>query len=339
MQETWMSEPPAGRYFELSTDQVAARERPDFWRQTVLNRSDVEFRTDAAARGFSASAWGYIGEDAELRYGRLEAGTLHRRAAHCRQDGGGEILLSAIVSTNDQVRYRDSSNTFAVPAGRFLVTDMSVPFALEMGRFRSINFRLPRAAVVRAVGTSPARLRGRLLPATPLTALLFEQMVRFADALPEMDDEARQVAMDVTADFALGVLRVETQSAAWEDGAHPAGLWPAAQRFIERNLERVDLGPAVLARALRCSRSQLYRLFASHDTAVMDHIRDRRLARSREMLSDPSCRLPVAEIALLCGMDNPSAFSRGFRQRYGCSPGELRRRVKPRPQGVTAGRA
>jgi AraC-like DNA-binding protein len=328
MRQTLVNEPPAGRYFEVSTDQVEAQERPDFWRGTVLNRSDVTFHPDAAAHGFSASVWGYAGDGAELRYGTLDTGTLHRCAERCRRDGGDEILLSAIVSTNDQVRYRDSSSAFAVPAGRFLITDMSVPFALEMGRFHSINFRLPRAAVVRAIGDRPAQLRGRLLPDTPLTSLLFEQMVRFADALPEMDDDARQVALDVTADFALGVLRVETRSAAWEDGAHSCGLWPAAKRFIERNLDRADLGPAVLARALRCSRSQLYRLFASHDTAVMDHIRDRRLARSRDMLADPSCRLPVAEIASLCGMDNPSAFSRAFRQRYGCSPGEMRRQLQ-----------
>ena len=327
MRQTLVSEPPAGRYFELSTDHVAASERPDFWRQTVLNRSDVEFRPDAEANGFSASIWGYIGGRAELRYGTLEAGTLHRRAERCRRDGGDEILLSAIVSTNDQFRYRDSGGAFTIPAARFLITDMAVPFALEMGRFHSINFRLPRAAVVRAIGTWPTHLRGRLLPEPPLPSLLFEQMVRFAGALPELDDEARQVALDVTTDFALGVLRVETRSAAWEDGAHARGLWPAARRFIERNLDRANLGPVVLARALRCSRSQLYRLFASHDTAVMDHIRERRLARSREMLADPSCRLPVAEIASLCGMDNPSAFSRAFRQRYGCSPGEMRRQV------------
>src|SRR5580692_3665074 len=133
MRQTLVTESPAGRYFELSTDHVTASERPDFWRQTVLNRSDVTFREDAAAHGFSASVWGYIGNGAELRCGRLEAGTLHRRAGRCRQDGGDEILLSAIVSTNDQVRYRDSSSAFAVPAGRFLITDMSVPFALEMG--------------------------------------------------------------------------------------------------------------------------------------------------------------------------------------------------------------
>jgi len=271
---------------------------------------------------------GYIGERAELRYGVLEAGILRRGVARCRQDGGGEILLSAIVSTDDQFQYQDSTGGLTVPSGRFLITDMSVPFALEMGRYHSINFRLPRAAVVRAVGTWPARFRGRVLPASPLATLLLEQMVRYAGALPDMTDAERQVALDATTDFALGVLRLEKQAAVWDDGANWRGLWLAAQRFIERNVERADLNPGMIARGLRCSRSLLYRLFAFHGKAVMDHIRELRLSRCRDMLADPSCRLPVAEIASLCGMENPSAFSRAFRQRFGCTPGEMRRRAR-----------
>jgi AraC-like DNA-binding protein len=322
-----------GRYFALSTDHVAAPERWEFWRDTVLDRSDADIPADASARGFSASVTGYIGGRAELRDGRSDAVILRRRAARCRQDGGDEILLSALVSIEDRVQYQNNTTAFSVPTGRFLINDLAVPFEIDMARYRSINFRLPRAAVAHAVRAWPGGFSGRLLPESPLASLLFAQLVRLADALPEMDDAARQVALDATADFALATLRLEAQSAPWEEAAHWSGLWLAAERFIERNIDRAELSPDTLARALRCSRTQLYRLFARHDVAVMDHIRDMRLNRCREMLADPDCRLPVAEIASLCGMDNPSAFSRGFRRRFGCSPGELRRQA--RVGGVT----
>jgi len=319
--------PATGRYFEHSTDRVAASQRREFWRDTVLNRSDAVFRPDAAAHGFSASVRGYIGGSAELRDGKLDAGVLRRAAARCRQDGGDEILLTANVSTDEKLSYQDGGGALIVPGGRFLLTDMSVPFALEMGRFRTINFRLPRASVAWAVRTWPARVTGRLLPRAPLTSLLFEQLVRLADALPAMDDPAREVALDATADFALAALRWEARTTPWgrSGDAHWAGMWSAAERFIERHLERADLGPDTLARALKCSRTQVYRLFARHDAAVMDHIREKRLTRCRTMLEDPNCRLPIAEIAASCGMDNPSAFSRGFRRRFGRAPGESRR--------------
>jgi AraC-like DNA-binding protein len=320
-----MNQPSSGRYFELSTRHIAPRERREFWRHTMLNRSDADFRPDAATDGFSASVRGFIGDAAELRYGELASGVLRRDASRCRRDGGDEILLSAVVSSGDQVRYQDGGQEFTVPAGTFLVTDMSVPFALEMGCFNTINFRLPRAAVTRAIG---ARVKPRVLPATPLTTLLVEQTVRFAEAMPAMDDAARQVALDATVSFTLAALRLEARTEPWDDSEQSDGLWLASERFIERHLDHPDLGPNMLARVLRCSRTQLYRLFARHDVAVMDHIRGRRLNRCRDMLNDPACILPIAEIASLCGMDNPAAFTRGFRRRFGCTPGELRREAR-----------
>ena len=82
------SAPPVGRYFELSTDQVAAPERRGFWRDTALNRSDADFRATADPAGFSALVRGYVGPDAELREGRSDALALRRTAARCRQDAG-----------------------------------------------------------------------------------------------------------------------------------------------------------------------------------------------------------------------------------------------------------
>jgi AraC family transcriptional activator of tynA and feaB len=322
-----------GQYFELSTEPVAADQRWEFWRDTVLNRSDADIRP-GTPREFSAKVLGYISGRAELRDGRSDAVILRRRATRCRRDGGDEILLSAIVSTDDPARYQNNSTAFKVPAGRFLINDMSVPFEIEMARYRSINFRLPRAAVPRAISARPGDLTGRLLPESALASLLFSQLVRLADALPAMDGAARQMALGATADFALGVLRLEARpdpgATSWDDGAHWSGLWLAAERFIERNLDNAALSPDTLARVLQCSRTQLYRLFARHDVAVMDHIRDMRLNRCRDMLADPACQLPIAEIAALCGMDNPSAFSRGFRRRFGCSPGEMRREARER---------
>jgi AraC-like DNA-binding protein len=314
-----------GRYFAWSTDGVVANQRREFWRDTALNRSDADFRADGA--GFSASVLGYVGDSAELREGRSDAVILRRGAARCRQDGGDEILLSAIVETDRPARYQNNTAALAIPAGRILVNDLSVPFVIDMGRYRSVNFRLPRAAVAQSIRSWPACLGGRMLAETQLTSLLFSQLVGFANALPAMGEAAREVALDATANFALATLRLEVQCGPLDDGAHWTGLWVAAERLIERNLDRADLNPDTLARALRCSRTQLYRLFARHGTSVMDHIRDMRLTRCRDMLADPACQLPVAEIASLYGMDNPSAFSRGFRRKYGCSPGDTRRQA------------
>ena len=69
-----------------------------------LNRSDGAPGPATSARGFSGQIRGFIGDRAELRDGRSDAVTMRRNAARCREDGGDEILLSAIVSIDDTVR-------------------------------------------------------------------------------------------------------------------------------------------------------------------------------------------------------------------------------------------
>ena len=76
------------RYFALSTERVAPRDRRVFWRDTVLDPSDADFPTDAGGNEFSAAILGYLTDRAELRMGRSGAVTLRRGAARCRRDGG-----------------------------------------------------------------------------------------------------------------------------------------------------------------------------------------------------------------------------------------------------------
>lgn len=316
---------PVGRFFGLSTDIVAPADRQVFWRDAALNRSEPEFPPDADPLGFSARVCGFAGVASEIRDGRSAALTLLRTAARCRQDGGDEIVLSGIVASDGPARYRKGDTEFAVPVGRLLINDMAMPFSIAMRRYRSINFRLPRAVVASTINGDPSVLAGRMLPATPLTGLLFSQLLQFADVLAAMDDAARQVALDAATDFALAVLRLETRAGLWDEGSQWAALRQAAQRFVESNLDRQDLNPDMLARALRCSRTHLYRLFARNGETVMGYVRDVRLGRSRAMLADAACRLTIGEIAQRCGFDDPSAFSRSFRRRYGCQPGDIRR--------------
>jgi AraC family transcriptional activator of tynA and feaB len=319
---------PLGRYFKVSTAVVAPGDRRAFWRDTALNRTDADFPADGAPRGFSAQVRGYVGATGELREGRSDAVIMRRSAARCRQDGIDEIMLSFLVDSDGPGQYRRGDTVFSVPIGGVTVNDSAVPFTVDMQRYRSINYRLPRSAVASAIGGDPGILTGRLLSTAPLNRLLSSHLMQLVDTMEEMDDAERQVALDVATDFALAALRLEARGGEWEDGAHGKGLRQAAQRFIEGNLHRQDLNPDMLARALRCSRTHLYRLFSSNGETVMGYVREVRLARSRAMLADAASRLTIGEIALHCGFDDPSGFSRSFRGRYGCPPGEVRRELR-----------
>lgn len=318
----------AGRYAEMSTGQVTPGER--WWQRpdVGLHSYEPEFIPTGTDRPFRARMRGFITPTAELREVVSDPLVIRRTAGQCRRDGNQQVLLSAIVEAAQPLLFDHSDADGIVTASRIVVSDMAQPFNVHTQSYHAVNLRLDRASVADAVGTDPARLHGLVLGSTPLASLLFGQMQAFAQAMPTMADASRQVGLNVVSDLALGTLRLEGLPAGWEEGTHWVGLWQAACRFIDRELGNAELSPETLAGALRCSRTQLYRLFARHDCTVMGYVQERRLLRSRELLADTACRHSIATVAWLCGFEDPSAFSRGFRRRFGCQPRDVRRAAR-----------
>lgn len=121
--------------------------------------------------------------------------------------------------------------------------------------------------------------------------------------------------MHVAEDLALSLL-VHASSIPPRSGA---GLLRSAKRYIDRNLRHPELTPERVAVAVRCSRSQLYRMFASEGVGVHEYIQEARLRQVCELLrSRPTDS--IGAVAGLCGFFEASSFSRLFRRRYGLSP-------------------
>lgn len=317
-----------GRYCELSTRQVPAGERWWLWRDVGLHSYEPEFAAAGECRPFAAQMSGFITATAELRNVQCDPLVVRRTPAQCRQDGNDRILLSAMIGLDRPTIFDNSEGDGLVATGQIVVSDMARPFNVVAGRYHAVNLRLDRSSVANAIGGDPARLHGVVLRQTPLVSLLFGQMQALAAAIPVMTGAARYVGLDALVDFALGTLRLEGRPDAWEEGTHWSSLWRAACQYIDRNLGNTELSPEMLANALRCSRTQLYRAFARHDRTVMGHVLERRLARSQEMLADPACQQSIAAIGWMCGFEDQSTFSRSFRRRFGCQPRDVRRQAR-----------
>lgn len=102
-----------------------------------------------------------------------------------------------------------------------------------------------------------------------------------------------------------------------------------AQTFIRDNLTAADLTPDSIARALRVSRSTLYRLFEMHG-GVRHYIREQRLRWSlKQLLSTGGKDLQISQIAYAAGFSTLSRFTKDFRMRFGCTPSDVRNGVHP----------
>ena len=101
---------------------------------------------------------------------------------------------------------------------------------------------------------------------------------------------------------------------------------------VESHLADCRLGPDYLAGTLGVSRRRLYQLGEDELGGVAGYIRDRRMARGRELLRSEDWRWArIGDIALACGYPDPAHFSRVFSRAHGVNPREYRRRSTPLP--------
>jgi AraC family transcriptional regulator len=150
---------------------------------------------------------------------------------------------------------------------------------------------------------------------------------------------ARTIAAGSGIDIAIeNVLErvVSMQSGFSEAIARCPGRTYAQQRQAFVRLQRVrnylvancnvDIENEALARMANYSPSHFIRAFRSvYEETPHSFLIRQRLDHARRLLS--SSPLAINEIAIEAGFDNPSAFSRVFRQRFGMTAGTARRQM------------
>lgn len=97
--------------------------------------------------------------------------------------------------------------------------------------------------------------------------------------------------------------------------------------FITEHLHDPELSPQKVATAHHMSVRCLQYLFQSDNRTVGRYILEQRLRRCRTDLADPALSgLSVGRIGSRWGFSGDSVFCRTFKQAYGLTPGEWRRR-------------
>ena len=99
-----------------------------------------------------------------------------------------------------------------------------------------------------------------------------------------------------------------------------------AVAYIEDNLDEA-ITLEKLAEVAGCSMRSLHRSFkATHDVSPMRYLRDARLRRVRQRLSDVANEhKTIAEVAASCGFWHMGAFAAHYREQFGEAPHETRR--------------
>lgn len=112
------------------------------------------------------------------------------------------------------------------------------------------------------------------------------------------------------------------------------GMTDADCRFMEKltallneNISNSDLGVDDVAQMMGMSRSVYFKkLKALTGIGPNDYLKQLRMQRAAEMLDGGE--MPIADIAFSIGISDPHYFSKCFKQRFGMTPTEWKRRMK-----------
>jgi len=95
--------------------------------------------------------------------------------------------------------------------------------------------------------------------------------------------------------------------------------------YVLRHLRDPQLSINAIAAHLRLSPSTIYRAFAGEPISLTSWIWNQRLDGAKRDICDPAlANRTITEIAFGWGFNDAAHFSRVFRQRFSCSPRELR---------------
>jgi AraC-like DNA-binding protein len=222
--------------------------------------------------------------------------------------------------------HRQAGTETALGAGDFVIASPHEAYAIDLAAHELLVVEFPRAPLAERFPGIDDALRQRMSGATPgarvfhdfLLSLWRQSQQGFAD--PDWQDGVSQVFYDLVA--------LAMRGAAKPDAAIPAADSMLRRRvlgIVEAQLADPALRTLSLAAACGASVRTIQNLFAGMGTTPSAYILERRLARAAERLA-AAPEASITEIAFELGFNDSAYFARAFRQRFGISPREWRRK-------------
>ncbi|HEY0201019.1 MAG TPA: AraC family transcriptional regulator [Burkholderiaceae bacterium] len=314
---------PAG-VVSFSTDDVPALNRLDYWMTHAYRAVEAHPARDIALRG-RVNAFGSAdtGQFVQCESTPVQTRMTARRLRAQLSDE--HIAICLIHCGNFQVESADGAQV-GMRAGDLFMFDCGQPMSAHWSNSITSYLRLPRILVRHALGRDPSVFCEVLSPLSdhglaPFLASQLRMLAAHGSTLPAKD---RQVVLHTAVELSLKMLASYFGVA--KDGvATRADKLQAAYQYMHQHSPHHDLTPQTLAKALQCSRAQLYRLFDMEPLSVKAALREIRLLHSMDMLRQAGPGVNVGAVADACGFSDASVFGKLFRQRFGATPGDVAR--------------
>ncbi len=303
----------------FSTTLVSGPDRFSYWREAVCD-AYVQLGCEAIEKQTFQG---------EIRLERLPnisisfvSGTaheVHRRVRDIARSSDEYFLLSLQMQNTSLVAQGD--RVAELQPGDCALYGSTDPYVLTLSdRFRQLVVQVPKRQLLSRLPNADL-LTGRRIPGTSeIGQLVGDSILNFSRTLGQGSGIVQSFGQDVIVDLvATGLATLE--GANYELSLPEQHIVLRARSFIQANLGDPDLDRNAVAGAAGLSVRRLNEIFAKQGQSISGNIRETRLERAAQDLSDPNFRRQsISEIAGKWGFGNFQHFSKIFREHYGISP-------------------
>jgi AraC-like DNA-binding protein len=307
----------------LTTDEVDARHRLDYWNDAV---SDAYVQLTCDAPGSDVVGDIRVDSLATLELSRVTAtAQLVRRTPSLIARTAEDYFLVSI-QTAGVGRITQDERTAVLNPGDFALYDSTQPYELAFDDdFQQYVLMLPGPTLRSQLRDAPD-LTARSIRGSRGAGHLMIEMIRTlaADIAVLEPAAAAAVAQSVEHIVVAGLSSLS-------DGSPREPSLEARREQIKTcarsRLRDPGLTVAAIAAQLHASVSTLHRAFAGEPCSIAEWIWAQRLDAVRADLCDPALRhRTISDLAFSWGFVDASHFSRAFRARFGCTARDVRQR-------------
>ena len=320
---------PTSMYQTISTMEIPAHQRLDFWR-------DVSSQIFVPLDCHEASSCGSTSFQAEVRHTSLgemdlmcltaSAHAVARTGSHLACDSESCFLVSVLNRGTGYLIQDDRKSEQS--CGDIVLYDTTRPY--EMGfhdEFSKYVLKIPRHLLSGYV-PRPERLCSQSIGSGSGVRVILKGLL---DTLSQDTySELTQIERDATAraviELISGSLNQLSDSLPSDPGKLKAYHLARIKSYVKENISDPELSCELIARALRMSVSSLYRAYEGEAVPLAQWIWRTRLESCANDLRNPALKnVSASEIAYSRGYSNFSHFSRTFKKSMNLSPSEYRK--------------
>ena len=311
----------------FSTSEVPANRRLDYWNELTGNAFTPLVSDPLDRLAFAGRLTRTQVGDIRLAEARSEPAVVHHSRQHVAR--AREALYMLCLQLDGCSITRQQGRESMLRYGDFHLLDSTRPYQLSFQQSnRMLVLAIPQRDLARRLANPDSVIGLPMSGKAGLASLLSSLLCGFWQQRRSGEDRFLSPRFSEALLDLIASAYASVASAGTEHSSVAVARREQVRTYIESHLHDPALTPGRVAEAVHLSARRLHQLFEADGETVGSYILRRRLEECARAMTDPAqLGRTVTEIAFLHGFNNASHFGRVFRERFGATPSEFRRRT------------